>query len=239
MELMEWPRADHERRSIDIHELERWTSLAAATAVMAYGFSRRNMPGVFLAAAATPLAYRGIVGRWPFENGRANDTRVALSGDRGIHVKESIRLERPVSQVYAFWRQLENLPRVFSHLEHVSELGEGRSHWIARGPADLGIEWDAEIINEVENKVIGWRSLPDSDVVTAGSVTFTPIPGARATEIKVHLQYAPPAGRAGAFLARTFGREPSQTIREDLRRLKQVLEAGEIPRTSTGEPAVP
>ena len=236
METMELSGFDFEQHSSDIHELERWASLAAATAVMAYGFSRRTVPGVALAMAAAPLAYRGVVGRWPFENGAADDTRAALSGDRGMHVRESVRIERPVSDVYVFWRQLENLPRVLTHLEQVTDLGDGRSHWIARGPADLGVEWDAEIVNELENRVIAWRSLPESDVVTAGSVTFKPVRGGRATELSVHLQYAPPAGRAGAFLARIFGREPSQTIREDLRRLKQVLEAGEVPRTSLGEP---
>ena len=236
MPLMELSRSDVEHPSTEIREIERWASLAAATAVMAYGFSRRNIQGVALAAvAASPFAYRSLSGKWPFENG---DTRAALSGDRGIHVRESLRLERPVSDIYSFWRQLENLPRVFTHLEQVTELGNGRSHWVARGPADLGVEWDAEIINEVENKVIGWRSLPDSDVVTAGSVNFKPVRGGRATDVSVHLQYEPPAGRAGALLARIFGREPSQSIREDLRRLKWVMEAGEIPRTSMGEPII-
>lgn len=236
MASMEQFRSDLELPLSDIREIERWASLAAATAVMVYGFSRRSVPGVALAAvAATPFAYRTLVGKWPFENG---STRTALSGDRGIHVREAMRIDKPISEVYAFWRQLENLPRVLTHLEQVTELGNGRSHWIARGPAGMGVEWDAEIINEVENKVIGWRSLPESDVVTAGSVNFKPIRNGRATEIAVHLQYAPPAGRAGAFLARIFGREPSQTIREDLRRMKQVLEAGEIPRTSIGEPII-
>lgn len=233
---MEHFRFDVERRSSDIREFERWASLAAATAMMAYGFTRRTGPGVAMAVAAAPLAYRGVVGKWPFENGYTDDTRTALSGNGGIHVRESIRLERPVGEVYAFWRQLENLPRVLTHLEHVEELGNGRSHWVARGPADLSVEWDAEIINEVENKVIGWRSLPESDVVSAGSVTFKPVRGGRATELSVHLQYSPPAGRVGALLATIFGREPRQTIREDLRRLKQVFDAGDIPRTGTGEP---
>ena len=236
MALMEQFQSDVELPLSDIREFERWASLAAATAFMVYGFSRRSVPGVALAAvAATPFAYRTLVGKWPFENG---NTRTALSGDRGIHLREVVRIEKPISEVYAFWRELENLPRVLTHLEQVTELGNGRSHWIARGPADLGVEWDAEIINEVENKVIGWRALPESDVVTAGSVNFKPVRDGRATEIVVHLQYEPPAGRAGAFLARVFGREPSQTIREDLRRLKQVLEAGEIPRTSIGEPII-
>jgi uncharacterized membrane protein len=235
MEVMEQSHYDYEQHPSDIRELERWASLAAATAVIAYGFTRRSAPGVALAMAAAPLAYKGIIGKWPFENG---DTRMSLSGDRGIHVRESVRIERPVSELYAFWRQLENLPHVLTHLKHVTDLGNGRSHWVARGPADLGIEWVAEIINEVDNQVIGWRSLPDSDVVTAGSVNFRPVRGGRATEVAVHLQYAPPAGRAGAFVAHIFGRAPSQTVREDLRRLKQVFEAGEIPRSQTGEPII-
>lgn len=233
MALMKLHRTDVEHPMRDIRQVERWASAAAATAVLAYGFSRKSGSGVALAAAAaTPLAYRAVAGRWPFENG---DTRKALAGDRGIHVRESARIERPVSEISAFWRKLENLPRVFSHLERVTDLGNGRSHWVARGPAELSVEWDAEIINQVDDKLIAWRSLPDSDIVTAGSVNFRPVRGGQATEVAVHLQYAPPAGRAGALLARLFGREPSQTIREDLRRLKWVMEAGEIPRTSHEE----
>jgi uncharacterized membrane protein len=218
-------------------EFERWTTLATATAVMAYGFSRRTVAGTCLAVAATPLAYRGLVGEWPsIRNGRCmhGDTRVALAGQRGIHVRESIRLEKPVDEVYRFWRQLTNLPRFMTHLDEVTDLGDGRSHWVAKGPADMRIQWDAEVINEVENKVIAWRSLPGADVVTAGSVTFSTVRRGQSTEVTVHLQYASPVGKAGAWLATLVGHEPSQTIREDLRHLKQVLEAGEIPRTTPG-----
>jgi uncharacterized membrane protein len=210
----------------------RWASLGLVAAAVAFGWRRRTLSGVFLAIAAVPLAYRGWVGSWPRLRPIADDTRVALAGDRGIHVRESVRLEQPLADVYRFWRQLENLPRFMTHLESVADLGNGRSHWVARGPAGTLVEWDAEMINEVENKVIGWRSLPGADVVTAGSVTFTPVRGDRSTEVAVHLQYAPPAGRVGALVATLAGREPSRTIREDLRRFKQLLEAGEIARSS-------
>ena len=160
-------------RRVSVDELEGWASLAAASAVIVYGFSRRSVPTALLAAAAaTPIAYKGLVGTWPFENGHAaDDTRSALAGRRGIHVRESIRLEKPVAEVYRFWRQLENLPR-FMPISSSHRARRWRSHWVAKGPAGLRVEWDAEIINEVENKVIGWRSLPESDVVTAGSVHF-------------------------------------------------------------------
>jgi uncharacterized membrane protein len=215
-----------------LRAIDRWASLTTATAVMAYGFSRRSVSGVCLAAAATPLAYRGIVGEWPrLGNGAArDDTRVALSGERGVHVRESLRLEKPVYDVYRFWHQLENLPRFMSYLERVTDLGNGRSHWVAKGPADMRVEWDAEIINDVTNKVIGWRSLPGSDVVTAGSVNFSSVRGGRSTQVDVHLQYAPPGGRVGAYFAKLLGRDPASTIREDLRHFKQLVEAGEIPQ---------
>jgi uncharacterized membrane protein len=150
-----------------------------------------------------------------------------------VHVRESIRLEVPLTDVYQFWRRFENLPRFMTHLDRVTEMSEGKSRWVAVGPAGLAVEWDAEIINEVENELIAWRSLEQSDVVTAGSVNFASARAGRSTEINVDLQYAPPAGKAGALIASLFGREPSQTIREDLRHFKQLLEAGEIPRATT------
>jgi uncharacterized membrane protein len=116
-----------------------------------------------------------------------------------------------------------------TNLERVVDYGNGRSHWVAKGPAGYAVEWDAEIINEVENKVIGWRSLPDSEVVSAGSVTFEPVRNGKATQVSVDLQYSPPAGRAGSAIAWMLRKAPSQTIREDLRRLKRLMETGEVP----------
>lgn len=208
--------------------------VAAAAFLIAFGVSRRSLFGAGLAMAGVPLVYRGLAGRWPsLAAGLSNgDTRLALSGDRGVHVRESIRLELGLAEVYRFWRQFEHLPRFMSNLERVDVLDARRSHWVARGPAGLRVEWDAEIINDVENQLIAWRSLPGSEVVSAGSVNFDAVRGGRSTQVSVHLQYAPPAGRAGAFLSKLFGREPSQTIREDLRRLKQLLEAGELARVA-------
>jgi len=223
------PEITH-RTSIDA--LERVAALTTATAVVAYGLSRRNLPGVCLAAAATPLAYRGLSGEWPrVRNGNSTRTgiRTALAGNRGIHVRESVRLEKPIDEVYRFWRNLENLPQFMNYLDAVIDLGKGRSRWIAKGPAGTHVKWDAEIINEVENQVIGWQSLPGGDITTAGSVNFDTVRNGRSTQLSVHFQYAPPAGRAGSIIAKAFGREPSQTVREDLRRLKQLLEAGEFP----------
>lgn len=222
-------------RTVALADLERHAALGAGVALLVSGMWRRSVVGVGMAAMAAPLLYRGAMGRWPgvIAPYFPSDTRAALGGERGIHVKESIRLEVAVDVVYRQWRQLDQLPRVMSHLRTVTELDHGRSHWVADGPAGVAVEWDAEIVNDIENQVIAWRSLPEADVVTAGSVTFRPGRGGRDTQLTVSLQYAPPAGRAGAGLAMLFGREPSQTIREDLRRFKARLETGEIPAATT------
>jgi uncharacterized membrane protein len=221
-------------RSPSLVDAENWLALGAGAVLLLVGASRRSTVGACLTVASAPLLYRGITALWPdaLNRSQPNSTRSALSGERGVHVRESIRPEVPIGDIYRFWRRLDNLPRFMTHLDRVTEGADGRSHWVTSGPAGLAVEWDAEIINEVENKVLAWRSLPGSDVVTAGSVNFDAARGGRSTQVSVHLQYAAPAGKAGALVASLFGREPSQTIREDLRHFKQLLEAGEIPRAT-------
>jgi uncharacterized membrane protein len=137
--------------------------------------------------------------------------------------------------VYAFWRNFENLPRFMRHLESVTCDGPQKSHWVARAPAGRRVSWDAEVVDEQPNSRIAWRSLEDADVRNAGTVEFERAPGGRGTNIRVSLSYVPPGGKVGAVIAKLFGEEPGQQVHEDLRRLKQLLEAGEVP-TVAGQP---
>jgi uncharacterized membrane protein len=156
--------------------------------------------------------------------------RVGRSGaSRGVRVEHTITINRPIEEVYQFWRNFENFPRFMRHLESVQTIDDRRSRWQAKGPAGLRVEWDAEMVQEVEYAWIAWRSLPGSEVENHGSVRFARAPGARGTELRVQLEYLPPAGALGWSVARIFGEEPDQQIREDLRRFKQLMETGEIP----------
>jgi uncharacterized membrane protein len=145
----------------------------------------------------------------------------------GVRVRQGITLERSPDEVYAFFRRLENLPTFMYHLQSVTE-SNGRSRWVANGPAGMSVAWDAEIVEDRPGTCIAWRSLPGADVENHGRVDFRPGPGGRGTELVVELSYDPPAGALGATLAKWLGREPSQEISADLRRLKQVLETGEV-----------
>jgi uncharacterized membrane protein len=147
---------------------------------------------------------------------------------RGVDVVEAITINRPRHEVYAFWHNFENFPRFMAHLESVQRIDEQRSHWKARAPAGAAVEWDAEITEDRPNELIAWRSLPDSQVPNSGQVRFRDAPGNRGTEVIVELKYQPPGGKIGALIAKLFGEEPGQQVKGDLRRLKQVMEIGEI-----------
>jgi uncharacterized membrane protein len=242
--------------NINVGRAERWLSLLAGGALAVYGLQRRSGNGNAATLAGAALLYRGATGhcevyralgidrarrrRIAYGRGRAavadagSDTRARLGGPRGIHVEESVTINRPVADVFRFWRKFENLPQFMRHLESVAVREEGISHWVARGPGGARAWWDARIINEIENRVIGWQSLAGSPIAIAGSVNFDET--SHGTRVRVHLQYNPPGGRLGAAVAWIFGEEPGRQVREDLRRFKALLETGEIP-TTAGQPS--
>ena len=147
---------------------------------------------------------------------------------RDVHVETSIAIDKSPEELYAFWRDFKNLPLFMRNLESVTELSQTQSHWVAKGPGGSRVEWDAEIFTEKENELISWRSLEDADFVNAGSVRFQAGPEGHGTFVRVSMNYNPPAGKVGASLVQLFGAEPAQLIKEDLRRLKQIMEAGEV-----------
>jgi len=143
----------------------------------------------------------------------------------GIVVQQATTIARPPQDVYAFFRDFQNLPRFLSHLASV-RVDNGHSHWVVKGPLGSTIEWDAEIVEDRPGELIIWRSGPNADVPTQGRVQFRR--AGEDTELEIELRYDPPAGEIGAALAKVFGVAPQQQMSSDLRRLKQVLETGEV-----------
>jgi uncharacterized membrane protein len=206
----------------NIGTVERIGSAAAGMALLYLGRRRSRLSGL-AETAGTGLLVRGVTGYCPVNALLSRDVgpkapSTALAGPRGIHVLESVIVPAPPAAAYSFWRDLSNLPRFLSHIQRVDVVDSTHSHWLAAAPAGMQVEWDAKIINDVEDELIGWKSLEHADVVSAGSVHFRPTAGG--TEITVRLQYDPPSGKLGDWIAEAFGRSPSQTIRRDLRRLK-------------------
>jgi uncharacterized membrane protein len=225
-------RQDADANGVNVGRTERLVSGVAAAAVGAFALRRKRLRPILLPLAAN-LISRAVTGRCPINRALGRNTARPKRGSpvasvgrgKGIKVEKSVTVNRPVQEVYRFWRNFENLPRFMDHLESVTVLDENRSHWVAKAPAGTKVEWDATIHNEIENELIAWRSLPGADVNNAGSVHFTPVGNDDRTEVMVVLSYEPPAGKVGATVAKLLGEEPSQQVQDDLRRFKQVVEA--------------
>jgi uncharacterized membrane protein len=233
-------RWDNLRRHQDqgeahVGRTERLVSGLAGAALITLGFRKRRLRPL-LFPVATGLIARAFTGRGPARRALGGLTRrkkrrspVASVGQgQGTKVEQSITINRPVVEVYRFWRNFGNLPRFMDHLEAVTVIDETRSHWVAKGPAGTRAEWDAVIHNEIDDELIAWRSLPGSEINNAGSVHFTPSADGASTEVRVVLSYEPPAGKLGVAVARLLGEEPSKQVVDDLRRLKQVMDSNEV-----------
>lgn len=139
----------------------------------------------------------------------------------------SVTINRPANEIYAFFRDFARLPQFMENIERIDVLDGKRSHWVVKGPADSRYEWDSRIIDEVEGQSLTWQSEDGGDVTNSGRVTFAEA-GARGTVVTATIAYEPPGGVVGKLVAKLFQREPSIQTRRDLRRLKQLLETGEI-----------
>lgn len=233
----------------NVGSVERLASVVGGSLLALYGAKRKDLAGAALALAGAALVQRGASGHCDVYEGlglsTAHDGAISLRKQHGeaavldaskaIRVEHTATIELPAAELYRFWRNFENLPRIMRHLESVTVVDATRSRWRAKAPAGTSVEWDAEIINEIPNELIAWKSVDEAQVPNAGSVHFREAPAGRGTEVKVVLEYQPPAGRVGQLVAKLFGEEPERQVREDLRRFKAVMETGEAP-TTEGQP---
>lgn len=224
----------------NVSDSERMVSLGVGGALLLNAIAGRHL-SLASGLAGGYLLYRAATGHCPgyqalglsFAGGTGPATAVAA--DAGVKVEHGVTVNAPVDEVYRFWRQFSRLPEFMDHLRSVEETDATHSTWTAKGPAGTTVRWKAEVVTDTPNRVIAWRSLPGSDVDTAGSVHFADAPGGRGTEVRVSLKFDPPGGKLGSFVARLFGENPDQTVRADLRRFKSIIETGEVADTE-GQP---
>lgn len=143
-----------------------------------------------------------------------------------IKVERSVTVNAPREKLYAFWRDFTNHPRFMKYVESVQILDDRHSHWTMAMPAGRRIEWDSEIVNDLPNELIAWKTVGNSDVAHAGSVHFDESPGGRGTRVTWVMDYEPPGGRSGHMASKVLGISPEQLIDEDLKRFKQLMEGG-------------
>jgi uncharacterized membrane protein len=213
----------------NVADSERLVSSVAGVGLAVYGLTRMSWRGMGLAALGSYLLYRGISGHCHAYQALGVSTQA--EEPEGILVDKSVTIDVPRDDLYRYWLDFENLPQFMDHLEAVWMIGDHRYHWVAKAPAGMSVEWDADVVLERPSELIAWRSLPGSEIPNEGSVRFEDAPGGRGTVVHVSLRYFPPAGKIGAWIAKLFGEEPSLQVETDLRHFKELMETGERPTT--------
>jgi uncharacterized membrane protein len=220
--------------------------VAIGAALIGYGLRRRDPLGIITALVGGAFIQRGATGHCQVyqalgvSTGKAEavlDPRArrdvtgraaTVNARKAMKVERTATIEKSRSELYHFWRNFENLPRFMEHLVSVKTLTPTRSHWVAKAPAGMTVEWDAELVNDVPDTLIAWKSVGDADVPNAGSVHFADAPGDRGTIVKVVMDVEHPGGTLGKVVAKLFGEDPDREVREDLRKFKQLMETGEV-----------
>ncbi len=215
---------------------ERRLSLLGGVVLALLGLRQRGPGGLLLIVLGGGMVFRGATGRSLIYERMGVNTAVgnesggvSVPHEQGTRIEDAITIGRPRAELYAFWRDFTNLPRFMDNVESVDILDERRSRWTVKGPAGSTLSWEAEIVNDVPNEKIAWRSLENAQIANAGTVEFKDAPAGRGTEVHVVMEYAPPAGQLGALVARATGREPKTQVRQELRRFKSLMETGETP----------
>ena len=238
---------------INVGRNERLASILGGALLTVYGISRVSFGGLLTATAGGALLVRGVTGHCPLfhtlGHSTAGDGVVPTADPSGatvakargtapqpVEIREAMTIMRPRGEVYAVWRNYERLATIMTHVERIQQIDERHTTWTVRAPKGAGtFAYEAETIHEEPGERITWRSTPGSDIHNAGEVVFRDGPQGAGTEVIVALTYRPPGADAGRALASLLNPAFSQMVKEDIRRFKQVLEAGEIP-TIEGQP---
>lgn len=212
-ETMHVGNEGREDRSIAV---QRWGAVLGGSALAIYGLSKRSPLGIAMAATGGTVVFLGA---------KPNTLR------KRAQTRSTVLLNCTPDEAYKFWHDFENLPRFMNHIESVTKMGDRRSRWTALGPMGTRVTWEAEIDEDRANQHISWHSLPQSDLQVAGSVSFRPATANRGTIVEAVMEFRSPAGALGSAAAKFVGKHPSFLMTHDLRRLKALIETGEIPTT--------
>jgi uncharacterized membrane protein len=219
-------------RKVNVGPIERAVSVAAGAALLwtATAGRKTRLSGLALAGA---LLYRGLSGQCHLyrvlgidRSAKHHDGAVAA---HGVHFDRTVIIASPPGKIFEFWRNGQNLPKIIDHLETVEMTGPKHSKWVAKGPLGAKWRWEAEITDERPPEFLAWKSLAGSEIDTTGSLRLEKLTHDRGTAVRLVLAYQPPGGRLTATLSRWFGANVESELFEGLRRMKQILEAGEIP----------
>ena len=209
-----------------------WPAIGAGAALATFALARRRgLKQLLMVSAGAGLIYKGLSPG--FEKGFKR-LLANTNATEAVEIDVSTTIARSASDLYRMWRDPEQIPRFFKHIDRVEHIGDRLTRWVASAPGDMEISWNAEITEDKKNEIIAWRSIEGSELVSSGVVSFFPLEDNQ-TRVHLRLRYQPPGGEFGASVERFFKAIPENILKEELRAFKQLAEAGEI-STTRGQP---
>lgn len=212
---------------MNVADDERIISAAAGGGLILAALMRGGLGRLLLLGAGAALLRRAWTGHCPWYDYQRIDKRHGsrgVRGHRGTRIEQSVEVNCPPEVLYRQWRNLSDLAKILPHVESVEERANNTSHWKVKTRTGASLEWDAEIINDEEGRMIAWQTLPGAVVRSAGSVWFEPA-ASGVTRVKVALEFDPPVGRVGDTLAHLLGGSPEAELKADLERFKAFAES--------------
>lgn len=215
--------------NINVGPGERVISAFIGAAATVYGLRHLgSLGGLTMAVAGGVLLSRGLSGYCMVNRAIGRNSNSVVKKTSAMEIKGTFTISKPRSEVYAFWRKLENLPLFMKHLEEVTEEDSVNSTWKARIPGGVGtVTWKAIITEDRPQELLTWATQPGSTIDNAGEVRFSDAPAGRGTEIHVHITYRLPAGDVGTIAGKLFNPAVERMMKDDLRRFKSILETGD------------
>jgi uncharacterized membrane protein len=210
---------------INVNQVERIVSGVFGGVWLLQSLGHR---GLLEKALAGALLYRGISGHSYLYQWLNVNTANGSGGGQG-EVERAITIEKPVEEVYQFWKVPENFVQVMANFAQVSQSSDGHVHWAMNGPMQQSIEWDSQVVEDIPNERIRWQTVGDSKASNGGEVHFRPAPGKWGTEVTLRLSFNAPGGAIGGGISKTLGLIPRTIEEKSLRRFKSLIETGEIP----------
>ncbi len=217
----------------NVEDNERMASGVLGSLLIVWGLHRKGLAGALAAAGGLVLAGRAATGRCAIK--RAMQPRPYTRSVAREHgwssaavTSAAVTIARPREEVYRLWRDFANLPRFMKHVEHIEVVTPHRSRWTVKAPLGKVVNWTSFVTEEIPNERIAWESEGSAEVPNFGWVEFRDAPGDRGTEVRALIAYQPPYGEAGRLLNTLFRETPAHQMRDDLHRLKQIMETGEV-----------
>lgn len=191
---------------------------ASASSLLVWGMGKGGIIGTLAQIGGVALGVRALTN---LDFGRL--TGMTEESD-AVRIRKTININAPVDQVYSLWSNFENFKQFMSNIEEIKDLGNGKSHWVVKGPAGSKVEFDAMTTENRPNEMIAWETTEDAAVKHRGQVRFRE--SETGTQVNVNMAYTPPAGVAGHTVAKLFGKDPKSEMNADLARMKSLLEEG-------------